>query len=68
MTNQHHNHTNEDDSVKDHDSKDWDQKGSPEGSTMRQEAAAYKSKINASYVSQISGAILWYDYRATKIL
>ena len=40
VTNQHHYHTDEDDNVKDHDDNDWNEKGSPEGSRMRQEAAA----------------------------
>ena len=47
VTNQYHNHANEDDNVEYHDNNDWNQKGSPEGPRMRQEAAAYKSKINS---------------------
>jgi hypothetical protein len=50
MTNQHHNHANEDDNIEDHDNNDWNQKGSPEGTRMRQETAAYKIKINSSEV------------------
>ena len=40
MTNKHHNDTDEDDHVKYHDNKDWNEKSTPEGSSMGQETAA----------------------------